>query len=178
METAYPGNKLDCEFSKAPPLVGAIKKRNVLTTKHRDASLSWGSMAAWPARSQQESYREAKEISRFRSSSAILMGEAGKGWVATPHPIAEDIIRSAPLSPRFSIEEQHGGATKKKIRLVDDFKRSEVNSIIKLHDASPPIYPRRHVRNGSGICPIVAHCSPHARNNGFRSRVQTHRCGK
>ena len=61
-----------------------------------------------------------------------------KGWVSTPQPVTEEMINSIPLSPRLAIEEQHGTATEKKIRLIDDFKRSEVNSLLKLHDASVP----------------------------------------
>ena len=61
-----------------------------------------------------------------------------KSWVSTPQTITEDIINSSPISPRFAIEEQHGNAAKKKIRLVDDFKRPDVNPLLKLRDASVP----------------------------------------
>ena len=66
------------------------------------------------------------------------MKEAVEGWVSTPKHITEDITHSIPLSPRFAIEEQQGNDTKKKIRLIGDFGRSEVNSPLKLHDASVP----------------------------------------
>ena len=55
-----------------------------------------------------------------------------------PQLVTQEAVRSVPLPPRFAIEEQHGAATRKKIRLIDDFKRSEVNSLLKLHDASVP----------------------------------------
>ena len=64
------------------------------------------------------------------------MKKAGKGWVATPKPITGDTAHSIPRSPRFAIEEQHGNATKKKIRLVVDFERSEVDALLKLRDDS------------------------------------------
>ena len=104
------------------------------------------------------------------------MGEVEKGWVSTPKPITDGIINPIPLSPRFAIEEQHGNAAQKKIRLICDFKRSEFNSLLKLRDASapntldtafavarafPPSWPKRH---------------PHAHHIGMRSRVQTHWC--
>ena len=43
---------------------------------------------------------------------------------ALPHP-----------PPRFAIREQHGSAAEKKIRLIVDFERSEMNSLLKLHDS-------------------------------------------
>ena len=62
----------------------------------------------------------------------------GKGWLSTPQPVSQETIQNTPLPPRFAIWEQHGSATEKKILLIDDFKRSEVNSLLKLHDASAP----------------------------------------
>ena len=98
-------------------------------------------------------------------------------WVATPQLITDDIIRAIPLAPRFTIEEQQDSATKKKIRLVGDFERSDGNSLLKLHDASAPST-SAPCSQWLGHFPIEANRSPHARYNGFRSRVQTNWCGK
>ena len=66
------------------------------------------------------------------------MNSGQKGWVSAPKPVTEEVTNSTPLSHRRAIEEQNGGAAKKKIRLIDDPRRPQVNSLLKLNDASVP----------------------------------------
>ena len=54
-----------------------------------------------------------------------------------PTPVTEAAICSIPLSPRFAIEEQHGGS-KKKIRVIDDLQASKVNDFLGLVDTNIP----------------------------------------
>ena len=46
-------------------------------------------------------------------------------------------MRAIPLSPRFAIDESHGGLAKK-IRVIDDRKASRVNDLLGLVDTSIP----------------------------------------
>ena len=63
--------------------------------------------------------------------------EASMGWVTQPVPLDDIVLDRIPLSPRFAIEEQHG-AGKLKVRVIDDFKASQVNDLLGMVDTSVP----------------------------------------
>ena len=137
---SYPDTNFANEFSKGLPLVGEIKPCEVLVPKLRDASLTiqqW--RAGLPARNRkiigQLKKNSDSELSRHCWMKTL--NEVQKGWVSTPEPISAKTIETIPLSPRFAIWEQHG-AQKRKIRLIDDFKRSQVNALLHLKDTSIP----------------------------------------
>ena len=63
--------------------------------------------------------------------------EAQAGWVTDPVDLTEITAETTPLAPRYAILEQHGDQ-KQKIRLVGDFRPSEINAIIETEDANAP----------------------------------------
>ena len=139
MALTYPENKLACEFPRWLPLAGEIEECNVLTAKHTDASIS---LETWKLRIPPRNEIAAKLLQTAGSELALerwnkTMAEVAKGWVSTTQPVPRWQLEISHY-PRFDIWEQRGSATKKKIRLAGDFKRSEVNSLLKLHDASVP----------------------------------------
>ena len=121
--------------------MGVIQGCNVLTTKQRGASLSFDQWRLGiPARNREITQQPKKADGAELALQCLdkTLKEAAKGWVLTPQLATEDIIRTVPISTRFAIREQHGNATMKKIRHVVDFKRSDVNSLLKLRDARGP----------------------------------------
>ena len=63
--------------------------------------------------------------------------EASKGRISQPVPATSDVLDNAPLSPMFAIEEEHGG-WETKLRVIDDFKASQVNDLLELSETCVP----------------------------------------
>ena len=64
------------------------------------------------------------------------MKEVEVGWITTPIPVSQ-VPSNVPLTPRFAHPEQHGNQATK-IRLIDDFRISGVNSTLSMNDTSIP----------------------------------------
>ena len=63
--------------------------------------------------------------------------EAPLGWIAEPTPLNENSLSTVQLTPRFAKYEQHGNIAQK-VRLLDDFKVSGINSMIDTMETSIP----------------------------------------
>ena len=68
-------------------------------------------------------------------SKTLLETEAG--WLTEPVDVTPAMMGAVPLTPRYAISEQHGNSARK-IRLIDDFRASGINSIITTEDANIP----------------------------------------
>ena len=63
--------------------------------------------------------------------------DVSEWWVTDPIDLSEIPNTTIPLTPRYAIREQYGNQLPK-IRLVDDFRSSDINAIIETDDTNIP----------------------------------------
>ena len=98
------------------PLTGAIRPR----LRPAAYTLSeW--LAQLPVRNRQVLGRVVKSASSDLSVAFWnnTLDEAKRGWVTPPVAVANAILNSVALTPRYALSESHCGRAKK-IRLIDD----------------------------------------------------------
>ena len=79
------------------------------------------------------------------------MKEVEAGWITTPVPVST-APPMVPITPRYAIPEQHGNYAEK-VRLIDDFRASGVNSTVSVADTCVP----------DGLDSLLAMCTNYQR---------------
>ena len=59
--------------------------------------------------------------------------EAERGWLTAPTPLTRGDMNTEFISPRFAVRQRHG-----KLRLIDNFKMSHVNTLAGMHETYCP----------------------------------------
>ena len=136
----YPDTTLAKDLSKGMPLVGAVPPTGVFSKRVREQTLTAPQWKEGLVERNREMVRRVTHpsdsaLARLCWEKSLL--EVEKGWLSEPTPVTEAAINSIPLTPRFAVEEEHGGGPKK-IRAIDDLKASMVNDLLGLVDTSIP----------------------------------------
>ena len=135
----YPDTKLVNDLAVGMPIAGAVEAVPTLVSRKRPAPCSMETFR------EKIPERNAEAVERVRKDQGSdvarqiyekTMREVAAGWISTPVPCSK-VPASTPLTPRFAVEE-HRVAGPPKIRLVDDFRASGVNSTLEVVDTSVP----------------------------------------
>ena len=100
-------------------------------------------MEAWRQGIPERNARIAERAQRAQGSKLAqdcwgkTLEEVAAGWVSQPSSITAHDLASIALTPRFAINDSHGGRPTK-IRLIDDFRASGVNDIVTMADTEIP----------------------------------------
>ena len=129
------------DLTKGMDITGEIPATQVLRPRTRVPSVSH---EAWLARIPASNAEVVMGVMAKQGSVESLacwnlsLKEAERGWISRPVPITTEVMQSLPLTPRFALVEEHGLDTEPKIRLIDDFKASGVNSLLASLDTCVP----------------------------------------
>ena len=122
------------------PIAGAIPPVPGLSARKRQAELSY---TQWKRDIPRRNQTIIDRVLKTQGSELSLLcwektlAEVRAGWVTEPIDLNDALAGSTPLTPRFAIREQHG-EQKPKIRLIDDFRASEINAIVETVDTNIP----------------------------------------
>ena len=136
----YDDKSLTGDISRGLPIAGVTPHANALKPKKTKQTLS---INEWLTNIESRNRRVLGYLDEPKDSRLTVrcwaksMGELAKNWITTPKPIADEVLRELPLTPRFCITEQHGLGPEK-IRLINDCEISEINKTLELYETSAP----------------------------------------
>ena len=123
------------DLSKGMPIAGPISPTPGLTTRKREAQMTY---QEWKRGIPKRNREAIDRVSKTQGSDVAgacwekTLKEVTAGWVTEPVDLTDDIAQTVPLTPRYAIEQD------KKIRLIDDFRASAVNAIVATDDTNIP----------------------------------------
>ena len=136
----YPYKSLPDDLTQRIPAVGPVPDSGFFRKRPRQASTT---LPIWTgclrARNLQmiERARKSAGAEEARLCCEKTLREVEKGWATQPSPITETVLCAATLPHRFAINEQHSGRDRE-IRVIDDFRASEVNGLFSTVGTAAP----------------------------------------
>ena len=128
------------DLSNGMPIAGPIAPTPGLTTRKRDAQMSY---QEWKRGIPKRNCDVIERVSKTQGTTLAnacwekTLKEVTAGWVTEPRDLTDEIAGILPLTPRYAIQEQHG-LQESKIRMIDDFRASAVNAIVSTDDTNIP----------------------------------------
>ena len=136
----YPDTSVVDDIARGMPIAGTIPPSAALQPRDRPAATT---VPQWRAGIPTRNAETINRVEKFRTTElgALCWGktlrEIKSGWLSDPVPLNDDMAASVQLTPRFAVFEQHGDGPRK-VRVIDDFKASGVNSTLSMSDTSIP----------------------------------------
>ena len=135
-----PDFKIVRDLAKGMPIAGPVGATPGLTERKRSAQMSYTQRnRGIPERNKAVIERVTK--TQWAELAVKCWGgtliEVDQWWITEPAELTDTIARTIPLTPRYAINEQHGNQ-QAKIRLIGDFRASEINSIVETEDTDVP----------------------------------------
>ena len=133
----YPDRKVVTDILSGMRITGDIADSNVLTAKSTVASVS---SAQLERRRRANNIRVCKWILDHADDSTLVdeiwaktTKEVERGWLSPLKPLTRMDMNATFLSPRFAVRQRRD-----KIRLIDNFKMSQVNRLASMHETYCP----------------------------------------
>ena len=136
----FDDHTLTYDLSYGMPITGHIPESGSLPTRPKPEHTSYEEWKAGiPTRNAEiiKRMQEAQGSDLSNTCWGKTLREVSLGWLSEPTPLDDTTAATIQLTPRFAKNEQHGTSAQK-VRLLDDFKVSGINSMLDTAETSVP----------------------------------------
>ena len=128
------------DIARGMPIAGDVPACATLTPRVRPATVS---LTDWSASMVTRNRHILDRVIKYSQDPLAqdcwnkTLEEVEKGWVTRPVPVTEALLNSVPLTPRFAVDQNPTGSSRK-IRVIDDFRASGINGVMSTLDTNIP----------------------------------------